>query len=194
MNLLYIVRCNFSGPAREAAFNDWYSGPKLKQMLAKPYFLSVQRFLRAGGEGRNYVAFWVLSSPEAFETFEYKSDWGFFEWRPYIIDWSRDLFERLDGGSGAPMRLGDGELLRVVSFEGLDAGAAEAARRAVDQARPGTIWHRSAGLDRHTPLFGVSKAMAGEPCLQIEGVVDGVYRPISELVVTDRAEASKLVG
>ena len=76
---------------------------KLKQMLAKPHFLSVQRFFRAGGEGRNYLAFWVLSSPEAFNTVEYKSDWGFFEWRPYIIDWSRDLFERADGGSGAPV-------------------------------------------------------------------------------------------
>src|SRR5476651_1913577 len=59
MTLAYVVRCNFSDPEKEQAWNDWYSGPKLKQMLDKPYFLTVQRYRRVSGTGRNYLAFWT---------------------------------------------------------------------------------------------------------------------------------------
>ena len=97
MTFVYIVRCNFSVPAKEQAWNDWYSGAEDRlQMLRKPHFLSCQRFRRAAAPGGNYLALWVLQSPEAFKTKEYTSDWGFFEWQPCIIDWSRDLFEAGD--------------------------------------------------------------------------------------------------
>ncbi len=113
----YIVRCNFSDPVKAKPWNDWYSGPKLGQMLSKPYFRSTQRFRRSDGTGRNYLALWILESPEAFNTHEYKSDWGFFEWRPYIIDWSRDLF----AGNGLvedSFAVSPQGALHVVSFDG----------------------------------------------------------------------------
>ncbi len=186
MSLAYIVRCNFNREDLEQGWNEWYGGPKLKQMLDKPHFLSVQRFFKSEGAGRNYVAFWILESEQAFETPEYKNDWGFFEWRPYIIDWSRDLFAPLSGDVRSPV-VKDGQALRVISFEGLSEAEAGAAMEAVTLHRPGVKWMRTVGLDRHTPLFGyeVADASAPDRPLDIAGVVEGLYRPISELVHAD---------
>ena len=193
MNLAYVVRCNFNEPARETAWNDWYSGPKLGQMLSKPHFLTGQRFRRSSGGGRDYLAYWTLSSADAFTTTEYTTDWGFFEWRPYIIDWSRDLFERLDNADVAAPRLAEGQFLRLVSFEGLGAEEAERLRAEIDQARPGTLWHRSVGLDRHTELFGISLETEERPTGVPQGAVEGFYRPISILGITEVPEARALV-
>lgn len=193
MNLAYIVRCNFNDATRETAWNDWYSGPKLRQMLSKPHFLTGQRFRRSAGQGRDYLAYWTLSSADAFTTPEYTNDWGFFEWRPYIVDWSRDLFERLDGADVAAPRLRDGQFLRLVSFEGLAAAEAEQRRSEIDRARPGTVWHRPVGLDRHTELFGVSVESAQESTGVPDGAVEGFYEPISILGVTETPEALALV-
>lgn len=186
MTLAYIVRCNFNREDLEQGWNEWYGGPKLKQMLDKPHFLSVQRFLKSEGAGRNYVAFWILDSDLAFDTPEYKNDWGFFEWRPYIVDWSRDLFAPLSGDARSPV-VKEGQSLRIISFEGFSEAEAEAARTAVTRLRPDVIWVRSVGLDRHTPLFGyeVVDTSTPRPPLDIPGAVDGLYRPISELVHAD---------
>jgi hypothetical protein len=186
MTLAYVVRCNFSDPEKEQAWNDWYSGPKLKQMLDKPYFLTVQRYRRVSGTGRNYLAFWTLASAKAFETPEYKNDWGFFEWRPYIIDWSRDLFKADQGDVHAP-RVTDGSHLRLISFEGLSGAQAEAKRSEIDRTRPGTSWHRSIGLDRHTELLGSSVQATTELGPSIEGVYDALYQPISIFAVAETA-------
>jgi hypothetical protein len=186
MTLAYVVRCNFSDPEKEQAWNDWYSGPKLKQMLDKPYFLTVQRYRRVSGTGRNYLAFWTLASAEAFETPEYKNDWGFFEWRPYIIDWSRDLFKADQGDVHAP-RVTDGGHLRLISFEGLSGAEAEAKRSEIDRTRAGTSWHRSIGLDRHTELLGSSVQATTELGPSIEGVYDALYQPISIFAVAETA-------
>ena len=193
MNLAYVVRCNFNDPGRVEAWNTWYSGPKLRQMLEKPHFLTGQRFQRTAGNGRDFLAYWTLASADAFTTPEYTNDWGFFEWRPYIIDWSRDLFAAADGGSVAAPRLGEGGLLRLVSFEGLGEAEAEDRRRRIDAARPGTIWQKSVGLDRHTPLLGVSVEAEPVPGPAVEGMVEAFYRPISDLAVTERADAVELV-
>jgi len=193
MNVAYVVRCNFNDPAKETAWNDWYSGPKLKQMLDKPHFLTGQRFYRSSGAGRDYLAFWTLASADAFTTPEYTNDWGFFEWRPYIIDWSRDLFAAEGGGSVVAPHLPEGGFIRLVSFEGLTAEQAEAKRREVDHTHPATIWHRSIGLDRHTELFGVSVETSDRLNTPIDGVIEVFYRPISILGITDDPHDSKLV-
>ncbi|TIL32463.1 MAG: hypothetical protein E5Y55_28115 [Mesorhizobium sp.] len=193
MNLAYVVRCNFGDASRETAWNDWYSGPKLAQMLRKPHFLTVQRFHRTSGIGRDYLAFWTLSSADAFSTIEYTSDWGFFEWKPYIIDWSRDLFATLSGASVLAPRLEDGQFLRLVSFEGLSDKIAEAKRGELDAVRPGTVWHKSVGLDRHSPLLGISVESSDQPLGAPGGVNEAIYRPISLLAITKRPEEFNLV-
>ena len=193
MTVAYVVRCNFNDPAKEQAWNDWYNGPKLKQMLDKPHFLTGQRFHRAAGEGRDYLAYWTLASEDAFGTPEYKNDWGFFEWRPFIIDWSRDLFAGDKGNEPAAPRVTPEQFIRLVSFEGLSEAEAEQARKLVDEARPGTRWHRSIGLDRHTVLFGFSVEDTTRLAPAVPGVHEVLYRPISTLGVTDNPAAAAMV-
>jgi hypothetical protein len=191
MTLAYIVRCNFNRKDLEQSWNDWYGGAKLKQMLDKPYFLSVQRFLKHSGEGRNYVAFWIVESQQAFETPEYKNDWGFFEWRPYIVDWSRDLFAPLSGEIRSPV-LHQGQALRLISFEALTEAQAASAKTQVETHRRGVQWMHAAGLDKHTPFIGyevVDADLADRP-LGVAGAVEGLYRPITELVHADRIAES----
>ncbi|HEV2673027.1 MAG TPA: hypothetical protein VGV37_00710 [Aliidongia sp.] len=185
MTVAYVVRCNFDDPAREQAWNEWYNGPKLKQMLEKPYFLTGQRFKRVAGSGRDYLAFWTLVSEKAFQTPEYTNDWGFFEWRPYIIDWSRDLFAGESDTVVAAPRVDQNQFIRLVSFEGSTAEEAGIARAGVDQIRPGTKWYHSVGLDRHTELFGISIETRIEPTAAVLGAHEGFYSPISILGVSE---------
>jgi hypothetical protein len=178
----YIVRCNFTAPDREQAWNDWYSGPKIEQMLRNPQFLTGQRFRRTSGNGRDYLALWIVQSPEAFKTPEYVSQWGFSEWTPLITDWSRDLF---DGGAAAEQDFavaGTGAL-HVVAFDGLSRDDALAARDGAAKSQPAMMWLPVAGLDRHTPLIGLrvladhGGAQPGSG--QSPSMQQAIYRPIS---------------
>ena len=192
MTIAYVVRCNFNDPARETEWNDWYSGPKLKQMLDKPYFLTGQRFYRCGGIGRDYLAFWTLVSDEAFKTPEYINDWGFFEWRPYIIDWSRDLFAAEGETDVTAPRVGADRSLRLVSFEGMSAAEAEAALARVDQVRPGRFGTGRSGWT------GIRRCLArrsrrGWRRRGCQGVFEVFYRPISILGVTETPAEAALV-
>jgi hypothetical protein len=182
MTFVYIVRCNFNEPAKEQAWNNWYSGPKIAQMLAKPHFRTCQRFARSSGTGRNYLALWTLSSPDAFKTAQYTTDWGFFEWAPHIVDWSRDLFDgghTSEAGFGVPVE----GALHVVSFDGIKPEEIDDARRALTKTHPTMMWLPIAGLDRHTPVIGLQvlrDADTGErPLSAPSGGQEAIYRPIS---------------
>ena len=189
MAFVYIVRCNFNEPAKEPAWNDWYSGPKIKQMLAKPHFRTCQRFQLASGGGRDYLALWTLRSPDAFKTKEYMSDWGFFDWSPYITDWSRDLF---DGGNAPDTAFGvppNGKL-HTVSFDGMNAEEANTAHAAVAQSEPDMMWLPVIGLDRHTPLIGLNpisdlaldRSVSNDRQSRVQ---EAIYRPICGLYTAD---------
>jgi hypothetical protein len=183
MVFVYIVRCNFTQPDKEPAWNAWYSGPKIAQMLAKPYFRTCQRFRLASGSGRNYLALWTLQSPQAFKTAEYMSDWGFFEWAQHVTDWSRDLFD----GCGAPERafaVAAQGALRAVAFDGMNEEEAEAARAVIMKSEPEMMWLPVSGLDRHTPMIGLQplRDLAGS-CTSNhhrgQRMQEAIYRPIS---------------
>jgi hypothetical protein len=178
MTFVYIVRCRFSKPAKEAAWNAWYSGPKIADMLAKPHFLSCQRFRRSAGTGRDYLTLWTLSSPEAFKTKEYNSDWGWFEWRPYITDWSRDLFDAGDAPVQA-FAVPAEATLHVMAFDGLDMQKAQAAKA---NAPADMMWLPVIGLNQHTPLIGV-KVRPDAAAAPQKGAASeaAVYAPMCEL-------------
>jgi len=184
MSVVYVVRCNFSDPNRERDWNDWYSGPKIRQMLSKPFFRTGQRFRKASGRGRNYLALWVLDSPEAFNTKEYTSDWGFFEWRPFVTDWSRDLFGG-EGHSDADFAVPAQGALQVVSFDGMSLVDAAAARAATEKSLPEVMWLPIIGLDRHTPIIGL-RPMSDIATYKVSGALlpaaaqEAIYRPISD--------------
>ena len=189
MAFVYVVRCAFTEPAREAAWNAWYSGPKIMQMLRKPHFRTCQRFKRAAGRGRDYLALWTLQSPDAFRTEQYTADWGFFEWAPYITDWSRDL---CDGGDTpeAAFAVPEQGGLAVVSFDGLSVEKATEAQDALSKSQPDMMWLPVIGLDRHTPLIGLQVARAltaNEPTRDLDGVQQALYRTISRFTTTDAA-------
>ena len=188
MAFVYIVRCNFNEPAKEQAWNAWYSGPKIAQMLAKPHFRSCQRFARTSGAGRNYLALWTLQSPDAFKTEQYTTDWGFFEWAPHITDWSRDLFDGGDASTEAFAVPAQGGL-HIVSFDGASPDEAIAARGTAATSLPGMMWLPIIGLDRHTPVIGVrvlrdspsQKPLQSEPLPSGAGRrQEAIYRPISD--------------
>jgi hypothetical protein len=178
MTHLYIVRCNFTAPEHEAAWNAWYSGPKTRQMLAQPHFLSCQRFRKTSGHGRDYLALWVLASPEALRTAQYTSQWGFAEWERHVTAWSRDLF---DAGACPPrdFAVPTGGALDVVAFDGASEAQARSTQSAI--AAPGMMWLPIAGLDRHTPLIGlrVHNVMTTD-IAQMPGTQRACYRPIYE--------------
>ena len=185
MSYLYVVRCNFTRADLEQSWNDWYSGQKIRQLLAKPMFRAVQRFRRSSGSGRKYLALWQVAAADAFDTSAYRADWGFFEWRPYIVDWSRDLFDATSMQDAAFAVAMHG-VLQVTSFDGMNADRADAAR-ALLAARADTMWFPSTGLDRHTPMIGLrmfadsSTAPSWSARSLPGGVQVGVYRPICEL-------------
>lgn len=184
MAFVYIVRCNFNEPAKEAAWNAWYSGPKIAQMLRKPHFRSCQRFKRHTGRGRDYLALWTLRSPDAFQTEQYTADWGFFEWAPHITHWSRDLF---DGGRAAETAFAvpAEASLAVVSFDGLSAEQASATRDAIAPSRPDMMWLPVLGLDRHTPWIGLRIAADFINQDVPDGAQQALYRPISAFAIAD---------
>ena len=190
MSVVYVVRCNFSEPSKEWNWNDWYSGPKIKQMLAKPFFRTCQRFRKSAGTGRNYLALWLLDSFMALNTNEYTSDWGFFEWRPYITDWSRDLFGS-EGRKDAEFAVLAQGALQVVSFDDMSAANARTARAEAEQSLSGMIWLPIVGLDRHTPVIGLrplsditTAQLSGAPLPA--GVQETIYRPISDFHLAEQ--------
>src|SRR5262245_33764515 len=180
MTYLYVVRCNFTRPDLEASWNAWYGGEKIRQLLGKPMFRAVQRFRLHSGSGRGYAALWQVASPAAFDTAEYRADWGFSEWSPYIADWSRDLFDAT--ATRADLAVAMSGALQVISFDGMDGAGAQAARASL--AGAADMWFPAAGLDRHTPLIGLrvaSDAAAVSPPPSLPpGLQAGLYRPISE--------------
>ena len=184
MAFFYIVRCNFTAPGNEQAWNAWYSGPKMEQMLAQPHFLTCQRFRLAAGTGRDYLTMWSVDSPQALSTPRYTAQWGFAEWTPYITHWSRDLF---DGGAASErtFAVAPEGALAVVSFDRLSEPEAQAARDGVASTEPDVMWLPVIGLDRHTPMIGLRAlaSLASRPAADggDERIQSGVYRPITRV-------------
>ena len=124
-------------------------------MLAKPYFRTCQRFRRATGAGRDYLALWTLTSAEGMTTAEYTAQWGFREWEEYVADWSRDLF---DGGAATEMAFARAARRRaarrvVRRCERRTKRTRRAA--ALASSLPDMMWLPVIGLDRHTPWIGL---------------------------------------
>ena len=156
MSFVYVVRSNFTRPDLQEQWNTWYSGPKLTEMVTHPHFLSGQRYEAVGlDQTIRYLALWVVESPDAFTSDQYKARWGWAEWQPYISHWSRNLY---DAGARDMTRLLDvpsGGGLYLAAFEGVPAADAEKRREEAQAQRPDVLWLPVAGLDRSCPVIGV---------------------------------------
>jgi hypothetical protein len=97
--MIYIVECGFSDPAREAAWNDYYSGPKLAQVLAVPGFRTSQRFKAMSAMTTPYFAMHSVDSLEVFKSPAYSNlGGGRFDqaYQPYITQWVRSFYDGLE--------------------------------------------------------------------------------------------------
>ncbi|MCL3819382.1 hypothetical protein [Aeromicrobium wangtongii] len=182
MTFLYVVRCNFSDDASRAEWEEWYSTEKQDWLLSRPGFLAGQRFAAVDStDGIGYLALYALDSPAALTTPEYSSGWGWGDYRPFIVDWTRNLYE----GIGPETFLtGDDELLEVVVL-GIDADTDAAVA-----ARSDLAWSLSDGaLDGSASALGVAKrsatAHATEPVLVAAGWAAGLFRPVSPARYSD---------
>ncbi len=187
MSVIYAVRCNFSRPDLEAEWNAWYNGPKMADMLAKPLFLSGQRFQAVGlDQAVKYLALWVLESPEALETPEYKANWGFLEWTPCMTDGSGNLYRAPGGDVPDLLRIPPGGSLYVAAFDNFPSAKAESRHLGVQAERPDVLWMPATGLDRSCPVMGLKRLPdLGSPPTPLpphlaSGIRETLYRPITE--------------
>jgi hypothetical protein len=185
MSFVYAVRSNFTRPDLEAQWHAWYGGPKLAEMMTHPHFLSGQRYEAVGLDTTiRYLALWVVDSPEAFTTPEYKASWGWADWKPYISHWSRNLYDAGDRDMTALLDVPVGGALYLAAFENATADA-EPWRLMAQDLRGDVIWMRAVGLDRSCPLLGVQRlADPGKvsplPPALAASVRETTFRPLTE--------------
>jgi hypothetical protein len=96
--MLYMVECRFKDQAREAAWNEWYGGERLGELLAVPGFVSSQRFISLTHSGNHYLTVHSILSMEVFQCPEYMAMGGgaFQGYQDCITDWVRRFFTGLD--------------------------------------------------------------------------------------------------
>lgn len=159
--MLYMVECSFTEPTREDAWNRFYSGPKLDQVLAVPGFRTSQRFRAVDGARCPYLAIHTVESLAVLQGQSYKSGGGgsFGEaWQPYIADWHRRAYSGIDV---AP----DIALDERIAVCDLPAGEVRG------EASLPFVWLTWAGLDAAAPQRGIAQitraqtesAMASKP-------------------------------
>lgn len=96
--MLYMVECRFTDPAREPAWNTWYGGVRLDELLSVPGFTGSQRFIALTRPVPYYLAVHSIASMAVFGTPEYKAmgGGGFQGYQDCITDWVRKFFTGLD--------------------------------------------------------------------------------------------------
>jgi hypothetical protein len=133
-------------PRRERAWNEWY-GEHIDVLLSVPGFIAAQRFHSScTPDQRPYLAMYEVAGAEVFTSESYLSIWGFDEWRALIDNWTRDIFQPVDGGTIDFATPPDS-----TQWAGFVSGEVPAVRRAlsdVSSARASMHAAAVAGLDR----------------------------------------------
>ena len=84
---LHIVRVDID-PAREAAFNVWYSDVHVPALLSCPGWLSAKRYLSLEG-GPKYVAVYEVAGDWVYDTPEFHAVKGFMEFTGDVSNFMR---------------------------------------------------------------------------------------------------------
>ena len=178
--MLYMVECDFADPAQEDAWNAWYSGEKLDDLLSNPGFTATQRFKSVLPRKAAYLAVHSIRSAEVFASSAYKATGGgrFGDWDPALMtNWSRRLFD----GIGESPAIGKGELLLVADHDAnLPAGIAVAWLDGVDWSTV-SQYKNAVALDASVSRRGIAvvpKARSSE-LSKLPGV--SLYEPLTEL-------------
>lgn len=166
--MLYMVECGFSDPAREQAWNDYYSGRKLDEVLAAPGFRTSQRFKAIIVSPAPYLAIHTVDSLEVFKDAAYLSrGGGRFDqiYQPCITNWRRSFYNGIDR---APA-IAEDELLALSDHPD------QVKDVAVD-----FIWLAAAGLDALAPRRGIARIdrQQADQIAKMHGRVIAVYAPM----------------
>jgi len=168
--MLYMVECRFTDPAREEAWNAWYSGPRLDELLSVPGFLASQRLIALTRPGRYYLAVHSIDSLGVFQRPRYKAIGGgaFQGYQDCITDWVRRFF---DGMAMAPA-VGADERLVV----------ADGGPQSVEGSAVSFAWVTPAGEnDRGGPRgLAVVDAATGARLVAARRHAVDVYQPMIE--------------
>ena len=114
--MLYMVQCGFADPEQEDAWNDWYSGQKLNELLGMPGFVAAQRFRATTPCPEPYLAVYSIVSLAVFGHPAYLTGGGgtLGDWDPALVtNWSRRLFDGIDESPA----VGDGQSLVILDAE-----------------------------------------------------------------------------
>ena len=151
--MLYMVECGFADRDREDDWNEWYSGPKLAELLSMPGFIATQRYKAIEPCPAPYLAIHSIESPSVFTNPDYKANGGgrFGAWEPSLMtNWSRRLFAPLREMPDVPV----GSLLAMTDSR--DAGMPH-----------GAIWLDGLGWDA---VSEYKDALALDASVQKRGV------------------------
>jgi hypothetical protein len=169
--MIYMVEHGFAGdPAKETAWNEWYSDHATNAFRRVPGWRTGQRFVALPPSQPKYRAMYTLDNAEVLNSPEYKATTGgrFPEaWRSMIVGFHRDLMDG-DRMPAVPMQ----DALVVVDPPGADAQLPGVELR----------WWNVVGLERTVErrAIGVVDRATGEAIArrQLPGVA--VYAPVFE--------------
>lgn len=167
--MIYIVECAFTDPAREAAWNAFYSGEKLATLLALPGFRASQRFHALTDIAAPYLAVHSIRDAAVLNQTVYRDVGGgtFSGWDDLVTNWDRNLFT----GMEAAQEVADDECLVMLD----DPEAV--------YSTPGAdfTWLDIAGLDRTTERRGLAivDRATGESMARGKPDIFRVFAPIT---------------
>jgi hypothetical protein len=89
---LLVLRVRFGDPEREAEWNAWYDDDHVPAMLGVPGFVSCRRYKDLGHDGEYLTVYEIEGVDPCYsEECLRVSGWG--EWKPYIAEWRRAVYE-----------------------------------------------------------------------------------------------------
>ena len=174
--MIYTVECAFTDPAREDAWNAFYSSDKLATLLALPGFRASQRFRATIDTPTPYLAIHSIRDAAVLDQTVYRDVGGgtFSGWDDLVTNWDRNLFT---GMEAAP------EVSAAECLVMLDNPSAVHMVPGADFA-----WLDIAGLDRTVKQRGlaiVDRATA-EKLTQDLAEILRVFTPITSRLVSPR--------
>ena len=167
--MLYMVDLDFSQAARQAQWDAWYM-EHVEALLSVPGVRTAQRFKCLTPCSSPYLAIYSVDSAEVFESEPYRQRGGRAstgEWRPFMTNWHRNLFDGLDT---APAVALDACLL-----------VTEAKPEEIADCNHDFTWLRGTGLDRTILCRGIAVASSANATRITEKSQGRVraYRPLT---------------
>ena len=77
---MLVAQVDWVDPEVEQDWNRWYDEVHVPDMLGCPGWVTGERYVHEGDDGRRYVAVYEVSGPEALESTEFRERRG---WGPF---------------------------------------------------------------------------------------------------------------